>query len=408
LTFIISGCTEVYTPDLESGQNILYIEGGISDVPGPHVIKLRYTAGYNDRADFIPVSGATITLQEEDSDILVCTENEAGIYTTDSLFQAVPGRSYKIIIESADGHIYESLLQEMPANNLPVDSVYGYKELRKIKYYNVYGELIVLDREVNQVYADISTAAENTWYRFECQLILEHASAIVANAESVEPDIIDLYLWDSFYPDDLEVIEVNADRDQLRKFPLTHAVEDNESYGQLKYKYFPAITAEYDQRIRDIIQVEVETDSGYIMVDSIIYGIPVEMYEADYYYGWIMKINQYSITREAYTFWSDVKKLEETEGEIFDPITTQLRGNMVCSSDETRPVLGLFEVSSKRVTTAFINYIAEFGFYPGQRIDILPDFPDNGWNDTIPPDFWVDKIYNYGKAVPNRINTHEQ
>ena len=407
LILVFPACTEVYTPELESGQNILYIEGGISDAPGPHSIKLRYTAGYNDRADFKPVSGASLILREEGTDRLAFTEEEAGIYVTDSLFQAVPGLSYKIIIETADGYVYESASQKMPVNNLPVDSVYGYRERRKIKYYNVYGELILLDQDVNQVYADIASATENTWYRFDCQLVLEHASAIVANAESVEPDVIDLYLWDSFFPDDLTVIEVNAGRDRLRKFPLTHALEDNESYSQLKYKYFPAITHAYDLRIRNIVQVETETDSGFVLVDSIIYGIPVEMHESDYYYGWIMKINQYSITQEAYTFWSDVKKLEETEGEIFDPITTQLRGNMVCVTDADRPVLGLFEVSSLRVTTAFVNYLSEFGFYPGKQIDILPDFPDNGWKDTVPPDFWVDKVFTYGKAT-DLIHTPEE
>jgi hypothetical protein len=250
----------------------------------------------------------------------------------------------------------------------------------------------VLEQDVNQIYANIPSAGVNTYYRFNCQLILEHASGIVARPGSNEPDIIPLYLWDSFYPDDLSIIEVNAERESLRKFPLTHAVEDNESYAQYKFKYFPAIEARYDQRIANIVQVEVETDTGLILVDSIIYGIPVEMNDADYFFGWIVKIEQYSITREAFVFWTDIQKLEESEGEIFDPIATQLRGNMSCITDENKLMLGLFEVASKRNNPAFVNYYPTGHNYLGKRIEINDPFPDNGWKDTIPPQFWVDKV----------------
>ncbi len=386
-------CTEVYAPELELTDNVLYIEGGVTNAPGPHEIILRYTAGYNEKADFRPAGGAQISLLEEGREVCRYHEMSEGIYTTDSLFSAFPGRSYQLHIEAPDGHVYESESQVLPVSNLPVDSVYGIKEIRKIKYYNVYGEFILLEQEVNQIYADIPSADENTYYRFDCQLVLEHASGIITNPGSGEADIIPLYVWDSFYPDDLSVIEVNTQREKLSKFPLTHAIEDNESYAQYKYKYFPAIEAEYDERIADIVQVEVETDTGIILVDSIIYGIPVEMNDADYFYGWITKIEQYSLTREAYTFWSDVQKLEESEGEIFDPIATQLRGNMVCTSDESKLMLGLFEVASKIITPAFVNYHPNGENYLGMRIEISDHFPDNGWKDTIPPDFWVDKVF---------------
>ena len=230
-------------------------------------------------------------------------------------------------------------------------------------------------------------------------MILEHASGIVVRPGSSDPEIIPLYLWDSFYPDDLSIIEVNAQRESLHKFPLTHTKEDNEGYSRLKDNYFPAIEAEYDERIAGIVQVEVETDSGIYLMDSVIYGIPIEMNDADYYFGWILKIDQYSLTREAYTFWTDIQKLEETEGEIFDPIATQLRGNMRCISNDEILMLGLFEVASKITTPAFVNYIPANGYYPGRRVNITHTFPDNGWNDTIPPDFWIEKIFTAGNGM---------
>jgi hypothetical protein len=309
-----------------------------------------------------------------------------------------------LLVKTRDGHEYESVPQVLPENNKAIGSVYGLEESRKVKYYNIYGELIVFAQDVNQIYADIPSSSENTYYRFDCQLTLEHAAGMRAYTGG-EPDPVDLYMWNSFFPDDLSVIEVNSQRDYLRKFPLTHAIEDNESYSQLKYNFLPSIQARYDQRILRVVQVEMETDTGIIMVDSTIYGIPVDIAETDYYYGWIIDVHQYSITQEAYTFWSDVKKLEETEGEIFDPISTQLRGNMNCITDPDRPMIGIFEVASVKETHAFVNYLPENGSYPGKYLDEMPDFPDNGWRDTIPPDFWIDKIY-YGneKASGQFIN----
>lgn len=392
LMILTIGCTEVYVPDLNAGGNILYVEGGITDVAGPHTVNLRYTAGYNDNPEFNPATGARLSIWEDNNYLCDLPEISEGTYQTDSFFRAVRGRSYKLFIETDDGQVYESKPQELPLYNYPLDSVYGLAEYQKIKYYNVFGELIVFNETVNQLYANIPAAPENTYYRFESQLILEHAAGMRAYVTS-EYDPLDLYMWNSIFPQDLSVIEVNSQRDYLNKFRLTHALEDNESYSQMKYSYHPAIQARYDLRVRQIIPVNIETDTGNYTIDSIVYGIPVEITEMDYYYGWIIRVHQYSITQDAYTFWTDVKKLEETEGEIFDPISTQLRGNLSCTTDPERPILGLFEVASQIETDAFVNYTSLNGVYLGKLLHDFPEFSDNGWHDTIPPPFWINKVF---------------
>ena len=96
-----------------------------------------------------------------------------------------------------------------------------------------------------------------------------------------------------------------------------------------------------------------------------------------------------------------------SDGEIFDPIATQLRGNMVCTTDEKRQMLGLFEVASKIITPAFVNYTPEGDRYLGKRIEISKPFPDNGWKDTIPPDFWVEKVFPNQNQEQLLIGNHE-
>ena len=61
-----------------------------------------------------------------------------------------------------------------------------------------------------------------------------------------------------------------------------------------------------------------------------------------YYY----RFKQYTINEDTYNFYEEANSQLAASGKLFDPITTQLYGNMECTSDPSRIVLGLFEVSS--------------------------------------------------------------
>lgn len=393
ISFGLLSCTEVYTPDISVSKDLIYIDGGITNEPGPYKIILRYAAPYDQKAEFLPVSGAVIRLVENNKTEYMFSETSSGTYLTDEYGpRGVPGNSYKLIIETADGEIYESTEQVMPVANQAVISVYGLLETRKIKYYNVYGEFVLQEEEVGTVYSSVPSADANVYYRFKTSLVLEIISGIIVFPNTGNAKNLPLFMWQTYSHDDLSLLEVNNNISGISKYPLTYTKDDKESFSQLKNKYFTAIKSDYDKRILDTVQVSVETDTGIYVYDSIVYGIPIALHQDDYYTGWILHISQYSITRDAYTFWTDVRKLEETEGELFDPIATQLRGNMKCLTNANKPMFGLFEVASKIITPAFINYDSYYGNFPGKMLDSYILISKNGWVDSIPPPFWVQKI----------------
>ena len=65
-----------------------------------------------------------------------------------------------------------------------------------------------------------------------------------------------------------------------------------------------------------------------------------------------MLVQQRSLSQEAYEFWTQLKKTTESLGGLFDPMPSQVLGNMYSASNGSEPVLGYFsggEVSSKRI-----------------------------------------------------------
>ncbi len=67
-------------------------------------------------------------------------------------------------------------------------------------------------------------------------------------------------------------------------------------------------------------------------------------------------VHQRALTKEAYDFWTQLKKTTEGLGGLFDPLPAQVLGNIYSADDSAEPVLGYFSggnVSEKRM---FINF----------------------------------------------------
>ena len=57
------------------------------------------------------------------------------------------------------------------------------------------------------------------------------------------------------------------------------------------------------------------------------------------------KVKQYALGEEAYYYFDNLKKNTDDAGGIFAPIPSEMRGNLVCSTDPDTPVIGFVEVA---------------------------------------------------------------
>lgn len=79
-------------------------------------------------------------------------------------------------------------------------------------------------------------------------------------------------------------------------------------------------------------------------------------------------VRQYSIDKEAYEYWLQMRKTTESLGSLFDPLPYQIKGNLKSTSDPEESVLGYFsggDVTKKRITIT--NYTMPAGYWGVQQ-----------------------------------------
>ena len=88
ISFAFIRCTEIYIPKINSDEKALIIEGWITDEAGPFTIKLSETTAnaLNSSVGSSTVSGAKLTVTDNDNHTFELKESTAGSYVTPSNF----------------------------------------------------------------------------------------------------------------------------------------------------------------------------------------------------------------------------------------------------------------------------------------------------------------------------------
>ena len=66
-------------------------------------------------------------------------------------------------------------------------------------------------------------------------------------------------------------------------------------------------------------------------------------------------VRQNAISKRAYDYFTNIKKNNENMGSIFAPVPSELRGNIICTTDPTRSVIGYIDISSTTQKTMYIS-----------------------------------------------------
>ena len=124
--------------------------------------------------------------------------------------------------------------------------------------------------------------------------------------------------------------------------------------------------------------------------------IPVRSQKVSIRYS--ILVQQRVLPKEAYDFWTQLKKSTESLGGLFDPLPSQVLGNIYSASDATEPVLGYFsggEVTSKRIFIRLIDLPPELRLppVPPCEVDSIP-------NASIPLFANTNLVAPYGTPFP--------
>jgi hypothetical protein len=93
--------------------------------------------------------------------------------------------------------------------------------------------------------------------------------------------------------------------------------------------------------------------------------------------GYLVQVQQYSLSRDAYDFWALVQQQQELDGSIFDPPPDRIRSNVRNVDDPDEQVLGFFTVSDveqQRACVCMSRFPDRPGLDPEGPFSTAPDF----------------------------------
>jgi len=102
-------------------------------------------------------------------------------------------------------------------------------------------------------------------------------------------------------------------------------------------------------------------------------------------YKYSILVTQYSITKEAFDYWKQLKKTTEEIGTLFGPLPSQLTGNFSSIQNPKELVIGFFSIGSVAENRIFIEskeLVAAAQYdTPYRNCELfsllLPDVPDD-------------------------------
>ena len=306
---VVSSCVKPFSPpEITQAGRYLVVDGFLNAGNTPSTIRLSRTQNLSE-SSFVQFqeTGALVSVEGDKGSLFAFAETGSGSYTMGQ-GQISALEKFRIRIKTKDGKEY--LSDYTPVKISPaIDSL----------TYEVYG-----DREGVRINVNTHDPLNNTrFYRWEYEETWEYTAGQHSEYEVLNKDkpigersIIrrrdNIYnCWQSAYPTNIIVGST---------IKLTQDV------------------------VRNARVVTVPTATNKLFVK---YSVLVK---------------QYALTQEAYEYWLALGKTTETTGSIFDPVPSQITGNIRCLSDDREPVFGFFSAGLVQEKRIFIT--PNLGVYP--------------------------------------------
>ncbi len=288
---ILLGCREQYFPKIEKYEDILVVDGLITDHEGPHMVRLSRSFSF-DESFPDPEVGALVIIFDEDQNEYYFSEEQAGVYQSSLNLKGEIGRSYMLHVSTADGETYESDWVEL--RSVPeIDSVTFEFEERPTTDINdpFYGVQIKINTH--------DPLDQTRYYRWEWTESWEFLTPI---SSSLYPG--EHRCWGSSRSSIIAIgTSEHLSKDVLDDFPVYFISAGN---SKLRIKYSTLVS-------------------------------------------------QYSLSREAYSYWKSLQDITQNMGSLFDPTPAMVNGNLHNQNNSDIPVLGIFQASAVTSQRIFID-----------------------------------------------------
>ncbi len=333
IILLLASCIDVFQPEIDEFQDVLVVDGEITNMPGPYTVKLSFSSSVYDIEEKF-IEDATVTIIEENGPEEVLSGGEKGVYTTsENGIQGIEGKQYKIRVEAADGNIYESPFQLLNKAT-PIESVEPVVEYKFLSEEEgeVPGYQFYVNTALSENEQDYFLWIQQGTYKYKSDYTLD-------------------YFWIG------ELVE-NPDPTGLMTCYKTYTLDEVHTYN----------TA-------NLVQNKIENlPLAFVRADDRLINI-----------RYSLLVKQYSLTREAYNFWNNIEGQIESLGSLYASQPFQIRGNISNINDPDEIVHGHFLVAGLSEKRIFVDPP------PGLNIELAKcflDFMGYGFVRYTPQNLW--------------------
>jgi hypothetical protein len=285
-------CVTEFVPEIKEEQELLVVEGLITDQPETYSIKISRSLPVGLKSEARPVSGCVVTVIDNTDTRIRFVESEAGTYNSPPGFTGQIGKTYKLYISTPSGSgilNYESEpVVMLPV--APISDLYYEKILVRDE------ELHVFDVEACQVYLNSVDVGYGSDY-----LRWEYLETWVLRLPFSVPN---QKCWISERSKHIQIKSTAAFKDAtIKRQPIIYISEATD-------------------RLRTRYSIEV---------------------------------SQYSLNEDEYNFWEALKNLVDESGGLYDIIPASIPSNIKCINKADQTVLGYFSVSAKSSRRIYID-----------------------------------------------------
>ncbi|MDW3648587.1 MAG: DUF4249 domain-containing protein [Bacteroidia bacterium] len=293
---VFSACIDEIRLDIDADQAKISVDGFISDSLRVHSIGLSYSSVFGVGNDNIqaPISGASVGIRDGAGNFFAFEESsdEAGFY--ERLMAGEIGQSYQLEILLADGKEIRSKAITMPEKN----------ELLGVHYEQIENSF------VNPA-GNVSTSLD---------LVVKIDSRLdIENRPFLRWRVGGQYEFREEYP-----MVINA-----------------------RWCYIPD-----NLDFNSIQTLDARNIEGPLLQKQTVIKTPL-----DHRFAWqyCFHIQQFNLSEEEYTYWTNIEEIINTGGSLFDPPPGTVKGNLFNPSDPSDQILGFFSVASVSYKRYFSN-----------------------------------------------------
>lgn len=374
VSILFVSCEEQYTPSIDVMPQVLVVDSHVTNDLKQNYVRISKTRSFYSTNAIEWVSGAKVELVGENFKIAKAREDAPGYY----VFLTVPdaGIKYKLRISnlydiiSNLNDIYESDYMTMPP--IPtIDSLYTTSKIEKVIRLNGFGVPETFESPGREIAIDAPITPQLKYYRFNYRAILQwkytptgawDSSLVYTPVDTLKHAIIEAA---GPPPAKLDTsAHIKYGWKSITNTGLYNLAGPKDFSSSVKLENHPILLLTYNPtQYLDSLQQKP--------------------------YNWIIILDQYGITQESYDFHEKLNRQFSADGTLFEPVISQVYGNIKCITDPDKVVMGFFDLNSYMQYRYYLNLgNGNDNSVVLRRLTRFYDIPDNGYKNIDPPVFW--------------------